>query len=401
MQNHKGNCIGTLVSRRGPCYLPTVATVRTVAGPPIAASPPAEILKQPLAQHVLVGFRMPVAFSAMKTLGILSMIYRLDRDQGYLDRINAELLAVCGFADWNPQHFLDVSQMSTAVALALDWTGEALPAETVRRAKAALIEKGLRPSYNVKGERMQWISSNNNWNSVCHGGMVAAALAVAEVDPELAARTIARALEQLPNSLKEYAPDGAHPEGPGYWRFGTSFSVLAANVLQTALGSDFGLSASPGFMASANFRLQTTAPSGECFNFADSDGGTDGETSTLLAWFAARTGDSLYLDRPYFEHPAAAERLAGPGLVWLSQFEERQNSVLPLAWCGRGANPVAVFRGARDDAGQLYLAVKGGSAQISHGNMDAGTFVFELDGVRWVVDPGNQGRIEVRLTGRE
>ncbi len=350
----------------------------------------AELLKQPPAQHILVGFRMPVAFSMMKTLGILSMVYRLDPRPELLARINTELLTVCDFPDWNPPHFLDVSQMSSGVALALDWTGEALPAETVRRAKAALIEKGIRPSFNTSGVRMQWIGGNNNWNSVCHGGMVVAALAIADVDPELAAKTISRALEMLPHSLKEYAPDGAHPEGPSYWRFGTSFSVLATNVLQTALGSDFGLAASPGFLESANFRLQATAPSGDCFNFADSDTRPDGESSVLLAWFAAQTGDSLYLDRPFFAQPTRAERLAGPGLVWLSQFTEKKKSVLPLAWRGRGANPVAVFRGAKSDTGQLYLAAKGGMAQISHGNMDAGTFIFELDGVRWVVDPGNQ-----------
>lgn len=302
----------------------------------------AEIMRQPLAQHRLVGFRMPTAFSMMKTLGILAMVHRLERDPAVLRRLDAELRAVCAFPDWNPQHFLDVSQMSLAVALTLDWTGEALSAETVALAKTALIEKGLRPSYNEAGERMQWIRGNNNWNSVCHGGMVAAALAVAEIEPELAAKTISRALEYLPNSLKEYAPDGAHPEGPSYWRFGTSFSVLAANVLQTALGRDFGIARSPGFMESANFRLHMNAPSGECFNFADSDGRTDGETSVLLAWFAAQTGDSLYLDRAFFENPSHAERLAGPGLVWLSQFTEKKRSALPLAWRGRGTNPVAV-----------------------------------------------------------
>ena len=349
-----------------------------------------ELLRKPPARHALVGFRMPVAGVTQKTLGILSAVYRIDRDPAVLARIDAELRAVCAFPDWNPRHFLDVAQMSVAVALAIDWTGDALPPATVALAKTALIEKALRPSYDETGERMQWIRGNNNWNSVCHGGMVAAALAVADVDPELAAKTISRALEYLPGSLKEYAPDGAHPEGPSYWRFGTSFSVLAANVLETALGRDFGIAASPGFMASADFRLQTTAPSGESFNFADSDSRSDGETSVLLAWFAARTGDSLYLDRPFFENPTHAERLAGLGLVWLSQFTEQKRGTLATAWRGRGTNPLAVFRSAAEDPSGLYLAIKGGSAQISHGNMDAGTFVFELNGVRWVVDPGNQ-----------
>ena len=35
-----------------------------------------------------------------------------------------------------------------------------------------------------------------------------------------------------------------------------------------------------------------------------------------------------------------------------------------------------------------------------HGNMDAGTFVFELNGVRWVVDPGNQSYYPLNKIGQ-
>jgi len=349
-----------------------------------------DILKEPLTQHTLEGFRMLPAFEMPHRLGVLAMVYRLDKNPEVLKRINEELLTVSSFADWNPQHFLDVSQMSLAVALAIDWTGDALPKETVKLAKNAIIEKGLLPSYNVNGERMGWIDGVNNWNSVCHGGMVAAALAIAEVNPALATKTIARALEKLPNSLKEYAPDGAYPEGPGYWRFGTSFSVIASNVLTTALGQDFGVAASQGFLGSADFRLQMTGPTGECFNFADSDSRMDGETMVLMAWFASQTGNGLYLNKPFFEKPYGGARLAGPGIVWLSQFSQKKTTELTPEWLGRGANPVAVFHGEPNDPNRLFLAFKGGAASISHGNMDAGTFVFELNGVRWVIDPGNQ-----------
>ena len=36
---------------------------------------------------------------------------------------------------------------------------------------------------------------------------------------------------------------------------------------------------------------------------------------------------------------------------------------------------------------------------MNHGNMDAGTFVFELNGVRWVVDPGTQSYNELEQAG--
>lgn len=358
------------------------------------------ILEKPLLKHDLEGFRLlAVSREMVERMGVLCMVYRLEKKPEILKRIDSELLAVCNFSDWNPQHYLDVAEMSFAVALAIDWTGEFLPKSTVQLAKKSLVEKGIKPSYNEGGERMGWINGTNNWNSVCHGGMVAASLAIADVEPELAAKTIARALDKLPNSLNEYTPDGIYPEGPTYWGYGTSYAVVAANMLTTALGSDFGISKSPGFMESVDFNLYVTAPSGYFFNFADSGDKKDGDDSVLRAWFAAKTGDGLYFDQAFFEKPEEAGRFAGPGLVWLSQFSQRKVSELPLNWHGNGANPVAVFRGDKADPGHYFLAVKGGKANLSHGNMDAGTFVFELDGVRWVTDPGNQSYYPLNRIG--
>lgn len=358
------------------------------------------ILEKPLLKHELEGFRMlAVSREMVERMGVLCMVYRLEKKPEILNRIDRELLAVCNFADWNTQHFLDVAEMSFAVALAIDWTGEFLPKSTVQLAKKSLVEKGIIPGYNEGGERMFWINSTNNWNSVCHGGMVAASLLVADIEPELAAKTIARALDKISNSLNDYAPDGIYPEGPTYWGYGTSYAVVAANTLATALSSDFGISKSPGFMESADFNLYVTAPSGYFFNFADSGDKKDGDDSVLRAWFAAKTGDGLYFDKEFFEKPEEAGRFAGPGLVWLSQYSQRKVSELPLNWHGNGANPVAVFRGSLADPGHYFLAVKGGKANLSHGNMDAGTFVFELNGVRWVLDPGNQSYYPLNRIG--
>lgn len=351
-----------------------------------------EILEAPLLKRELEGFRLLfVSREMVRRMGILCMVYRIERSPQILARIAEEVRAVCAFTDWNPIHFLDVAEMSFAVSMATDWVGDALPVETLKLAKMSLIEKGILPSYNEGGERMGWINGHNNWNTICHSGMIVAALAIADVDPELAAKTIARALDKITGSLREYGPDGAYPEGPSYWEYGTSYGVVASNVLTTALGTDFGISDSPGFMESANFRLLATAPSGEFFNFADSDGRHGGSGAVLLAWFAAKTGDALYFDKKKFEDPSTIRgSMTGPGLVWIAQFLAQKTSELPLSWYGRGPNPVAIFRGKKGDPRQFYLAAKGGKAQLSHGNMDAGSFVFELNGVRWVLDPGNQ-----------
>ncbi len=371
------------------------------------------IVETPLLKLELKGFRFPDAREALRRLATLSMVYRIDRNSEILNRINDELLTICAFEDWNPQHFLDVSQVALGVSLAIDWNANTLPKKTVILAKQALVEKAIMPSFNTEAVRMGWINESNNWNAVCHSGMIVASLAIAEEYPKLAAKTISRALEKLPNSLKEYAPEGVHPEGPFYWRFGTSYTAVASNALTTALGTDFGISASPGFMQTGDYRLQVTAPSGDCFNYADSDGKTDGDASAVLAWFAAQTNNGAYINESFFEYPNNPDllltqdaliqqnegRFASVALIWLAQCTFEKTTDLPQAWYGKGHVPIVVFRSEKDDEKQFYLATKGGSGLISHGNMDAGTFVFELNGVRWVVDPGNQSYFPLNQVG--
>jgi hypothetical protein len=362
-----------------------------------------QILKEPLLTREVVGRRLLATSREMLyRMNILGMVYRIEKDQAILKRIDEEVKAVSNFSDWNPSHFLDVAEMSLAISLALDWAGEALPKSTVELAKTALIEKGIKPGF-PQNAVPGWVNNTNNWNQVCNGGMIAAAITIADKDPELAAMTISRSLDGMPNALKQYGPDGLYPEGATYWGYGTSFSVATSSLLVSAFGTDFGIAEYPAFVESADFRLLSVAPSGWYYNFADcgDKGGNSGDIT--LAWFAQQTGNPLYLEREKFlqspEEMDKLSRLAGAGLVWLSQFENKNETKLPLAWKGEGENPVVIFRGGSDDPRQYYFGGKGGRATVSHGNMDAGSFIFELDGIRWSIDPGNQSYHEIEKTG--
>ena len=49
---------------------------------------------------------------------------------------------------------------------------------------------------------------------------------------------------------------------------------------------------------------------------------------------------------------------------------------------------VATFRDDYFGKNNLYAALHGGVNQFSHGQLDAGTFAYETDGIRWAVDLG-------------
>ena len=346
--------------------------------------------RQPLRRKMTGRRLLSVSREALNRNGILAVTYLMEGDRRYLDRLGEELSAVSAFTDWNPSHFLDVAEMMLAVSLALDWCGDELPVSISTPAYTALLEKGLRPAMDSSH---WWIDTDNNWNQVCHVGTISAALTLAEREPTLAAAAIDRALVNLPHSMATYAPDGAYPEGPGYWGYATFYVIMGSEMLETALGTDFGLAASPGFVESAKYLTLMRSPSGRYYNYGDNREGTASAGAELLSWFAARTGQTAYyrpeyLGERYRDNTNSFSRFAAPALVWTMMVDTSKSTPLPLSWAGGGTNPVFVLRDSLEES--FYLAGKGGRGSINHGNMDAGSFIFELDGVRWSVDLGVQ-----------
>lgn len=353
-----------------------------------------KIQGKPLLERKLEGRRLlGVSREMLYRMNMLGMVYRIEKNAKVLDRINKEVIAVCNFKDWNPSHYLDVAEMSMAVAIALDWTAGKLPKATIEMAKTALIEKGIKPSWPENGKNPGWAFGHNNWNQVCNGGMIAASIAIAEKDPELAAKTISRALDGMVNALVQYQPDGVYPEGSTYWAYGTSFTIMTAAMLESAFGTDFGIANYPGLKESAIYRVLMNTPSGWYYNFADCGDKRSEGGDVALAWFASKTGNKSFFEKERFLKPTEElgelSRISGAALVWMSQYVEKDGVKVPQNWKGDGSNPIVIFNGDESNPG-YYFGGKGGRGTTSHGNMDAGSFIFELNGVRWSIDPGNQ-----------
>lgn len=376
------------------------ALKKRIAGDPVLQRLQADLLAEADRQlattpveRVLIGRRLlDKSRTALSRVLHLSLAWRLTGRPAYLERATAELTAVARFADWNPSHFLDVAEMTTAVGFGYDWLYTALDEPTRALLRTALVEKGLKASLKANG----WTKNTNNWNQVCNGGMTVGALAVAESEPALAADLIARAIDTVPISMHEYAPDGAYPEGPGYWGYGTSFNVVLISALESVLGTDFGLAAQPGFLSTADYYLHVIGPSGYFFNYADAGRGGQGSAPALF-WFAARRHEPylLWNQRPVFDTGAARsagrsrDRLEPLLMVWLAADHPAPPEPAARSWTGLGPNPVAFHRSAWD-RNATFVAFKAGSASLSHAHMDAGTFVMDALGVRWADDLGSQ-----------
>jgi len=329
----------------------------------------------------------------LKRMMYLGLAYRLTGDKSYAIRAQEEMLAAARFTDWNPSHFLDVAEMTMALAVGYDWMYKELDPEARRIIKEAIIEKGLRTSL----KEGWWVSAENNWNQVCHGGLTVGALAILEDDPELAEQIIERALKNLPKAMAEYAPDGAYPEGPGYWGYGTTYNVIMISALESVFGTDFGLSTSKGFMECSDYYLHATGPTGFFFNYSDCP--ARGGVSPAMYWFAAtrKKPSLLWRERQELQgflsktHSARDDsNTTFPFLIlWAGELD---NIPMPKTthWKGEGKTPVALHRSGWETSEEIFLGVKAGSPGANHGQMDIGCFVLDAQGIRWALDLGLQ-----------
>lgn len=336
---------------------------------------------------------LSVSREALRRVLFLGYAYRLTGDKKYRDRAEQELLAVSAFSDWNPSHFLDVAEMTAAVALGYDWLHDDLSAESRAKLREAILKKGLEPSLDPKHNG--WLNATHNWNQVCNAGMTFGALAIHEDQPDLASRIVNRAIESVVKPMNDYAPDGAYPEGYGYWGYGTSFNVLLISALEKALGSDFGLTKQPGFLPTARYLQHMTGPSGQSFNY--SDAGTGGSLQPAMFWFAQKQNDPslLWVEKSRLSEGNGSDlvdnRLLPAALIWGGQMNlARIPEPATTVWTGGGPSPVALMRSSWTDPAGVYLGLKAGSASVNHAHMDAGSFVMEADGVRWAMDFGMQ-----------
>lgn len=360
------------------------------------------IMKQEPPKYELEGIRLSSRCLAIPMdIPFLAYAYRMTGEKEFADYAIREMMEIAAYPDWNPKHLLGTASVTLGMAIGYDWLYKELSKKQRKTIRRAIVNKGLNAGLAAP---IGYIYNNEgNWNQVCNAGLVYGALATYEDNKSLSRTIVDKAVESNPKAMKIYGPDGGYPEGCDYWIYGTSYEILLLDALSRTFGTDFGLSEIPGFLQSAYFMQHTKGPSGECFNYSDSELKLNGET--MMYWFAERLDDPslVWLDRKKLLNPRRVlyEPVVAPMFVIKAAQLGSERIAEPTDdfWFNRGVMPVFTYRSGWSSPNDAFLAVKGGTGNYSHAHLDAGSFVYEKDGVRWAHDLGHNNYNNLEQAG--
>ncbi len=340
----------------------------------------------------------PYAFA--NWVASIALLYKIEGDKKYYDTVVDALRGACTvFPDWS-QRTLYVGLMSFAAAIGYDWLYDDMDVTLRKEIKTGILEKGIKPY--LEGYRNYLPGKNNlgihtrsggNHNSIPSSGLGLAALAVGDDEGKLCEEIFQDILLSLPIYFNSLEPDGAIMEGPLYWTFGCGVLGIFLAALNTSMSSYLGFDRYRGFSRTGYFPMYMLSPAGLIFNYADANtehlrddrGGAD-----VLFEIARIYNNSDYM---WFNTVLADKEPRVWSVIGYDPDLYKPESSLSLAKdkVFRGDSQVGSFRSQWNESvfnQGLFLGFKGGKGDLNHADMDAGTFVLDALGERWIWDLG-------------
>lgn len=314
-------------------------------------------------------------------------------DKKYVDYMIDTAMATCNnYTTWGHNtHYLEVGETCAAMGLAFDLFYDNFTQEQRDLIAGKILEYGLRPSQErYNGENpyngLVWPTNPNNWNIVVNKGIIMAALAIGdEYEPDLCMDMLEKALKSVEYMMPTFAPEGAWGEGPSYWEYTVSNVMRAVQSLYTCLGSDYGISATPGFLDTGYYPFQISGNSG-VFAYHD-----------VSRVYVLSGSSSVFKIAELANNPSlAALQLATmnkngssgdiTSLLYYNPDFIGESEPLDTD-CLYSSSQVASIR-SDWSSNAVWAGIHAGANDFAHGHIDLGSFEYEADGVKFASDMG-------------
>lgn len=357
------------------------------------------------------------ARQCLKTIILMNFAFVYKGDPQFLKFSKEEVLGIVDSKiSWAPNNkLLSYAEMSTCLSLALYWDNQDFTPKDQKLSETeklkiinSIVDNGFNPAarqlepyfgstYEAHKERQY-----TNWNMVVNGGLMTSLLMLESTGfdfNKIAGYSTSRTQIQhafnkyVPNFFDHMKPDGADHESLGYMDYWTSYAALFFMVTQDLQGKRHPLTNHPILPASAEFSIYMQGPGRmSSYNYGD------GSSAISLAW-GSYVGSLLNRDDlSTLANQNLAVRLKAnrfdytfAPLQLLSYRKSNRNALRDLPLSKSFKHSKGDFFSTRTSwlsSNALMVLGKGGKPNLSHSQMDLGSFVIEAGNVRWIDELG-------------
>ena len=350
-------------------------------------------------------------------LEYMAQAYIITENTKYLELCYEVAIQLGGWEHWGPGHFLNCADSANDFALYYDWTYQGYiklmesgkqriggGSYDVKVLAEILARQGVHEGYLSTNGKCDHVSEvvgiggssysqrTNNWAAVCVGGMTVAALAV--FDGNAGEEYLAEAKDMVGKNLQSllamgmdiYAPDGAYIEGPGYWNYGTNNYFRMCAALDSAAGTNYGLMDCWGIDSTCYYACHTEDNNSQYFPFHD---GTVGSQDTSYFFYVADYfNDATLYDVRLNQINGGTKNGTILDMLYYPRNKEIDADAIQLDYYSESIDLFATRSSWEKDG--LFASIIGGKNKVSHGQMDAGDFVYHNGGNIWIYDLGTE-----------
>lgn len=358
-----------------------------------------EMLKKRFGKQTEVYKRGPNGEPSEETceyIAAWSVLYRVTGERVYAERVLAEMEALAKLNGWGAEIALrSALAVGYACAVGYDWCHQAWTEAQKAPLERAMLRYALRPGLDcLRGKGKMWREGTAE-SAENHCALVALAFALAEVYPETSFRVFRYGASSLIACFAAYAPDGGYAEGIGAWERATRALACVISMFRSACGTDYGLSAAPGFAQTAAFAKHMESDNGIWNLGGNRKGNLD---TAVFSWFAKTYGmnDFVWLRRQ--DLLTKKKEVSPYDLIFYAPLEGEDAPVLPLDSIWRKAG-LATLRSSWGENANL-IGLHGGRNNSYGGALDAGSVLLEMGGVRFLSATGGEDALSTRLCKR-
>lgn len=329
--------------------------------------------------------------SRAKEIARAALLYNLNPSDDLKNWINSSIdgLIASDRNEWNYNSgsFLNIGDTTRAMAFTYDWMYNHWDNNMQMKVRNAIMHYGIEPAIRTLRAGTRWAGEGHgNWNQSILSGIGLGVLAICDSESyaDISNELLERAIDSLSYGLRDFSEEGAYSEGVSYWHYAMDTFIPFEAALSDICKMNGNLLDNEKMALTGYFPLMMTGSQG-IFSFADSNVQSNVKTAAFYRL-------SEYFDNPAFgAYQYDNTKKDGGDYLSLILYDtngyKNYTQYLPNFKYYPGNTESFVMRNGYGDK-DSYLAFKGGKNGISHSQLDIGTFVYDVENVRWISDLG-------------